>query len=62
MIYIIIREYPDETRYFIRFGLGMFWECTTNAAEARQFTQRSEAARMLKRTGKACEGWCIVRA
>lgn len=48
--------------YFIRISLGIFWECTTNPAEAKQFPTRAAAVKVLQASGKHRQGWRVIRA
>lgn len=48
--------------WFVRLGLGIFWECTTKSDEARSFARRAEAVKMLKGCGKDRQGWRVVPA
>ncbi len=52
----------QSERYFVRLGLGIFWECDTNIARARKFRTRAQAAKVLIANGKNHDGWRVVRA
>ena len=56
--FVIMRD-DDPAVYFIRVGLGIFWECSDRLRDAKRFTTRSQAARVLIRNGKNRLGWYI---
>lgn len=61
MPYVLVCEGRHiEPRYFIRLGLGLFWECSHNVKDARAFTTRASAAKVLHANGKHTQGWRVV--
>ena len=60
--WLIVRDGADRLVYFIRIGLGIFWECTHNEAEARKFSTRAAASKVLIGSGKNRQGWRVVKA
>lgn len=53
VVYLLLHEATQETpRYFIRVGLGIFWECTSTRADAKEFTSRALAVKTLHRSRK----------
>jgi hypothetical protein len=56
--FVLVNE--DATpRYFIRLGLGIFWECGPRA-QAREFATRAAAVRVLHAAGKQRQGWRVL--
>jgi len=60
--WVIVRDGGDRPTYYIRTGLGIFWECTHDESEARQFSTRSAASKVLIGAGKHRQGWRVLRA
>ena len=58
-VYLIVREDPDDTTYFIRISLGMFWESGPRAF-AKEFASRAMAVKTLHVNKKHIEGWRII--
>lgn len=62
--YVITRDETGPTigspLYFIRLGLGIFWECTTRLDDARRFASRRDASAVLVRSGKHRQGWRVI--
>ena len=54
--------YTQGALYFIRLGLGVFWECSSDLAEAKRFTRRADASKVLRESGKARQGWRVIPA
>lgn len=46
--------------YFVRLGLGVFWECASNIGHAHVFTTRAQAAKVLTANGKQHYGWRVI--
>jgi hypothetical protein len=59
-VFVIVREDGSQPLYFLRLGLGIFWECSHNVGEARHFTTRAAASRVLTTNGKHRQGWRVV--
>lgn len=57
--YVLTREDPS-CAYFVRLGLGIFWECSCNPDDARQFKTRQAAAKVLTENGKQRQGWRVI--
>ncbi len=58
--FVLCHEGPDESpRYFIRLGLGIFWECGP-IDMAKRFTTRQAAAKVMQDAGKHRNGWRVV--
>ena len=55
--YLLYRDGVDA--YFMRVGLGTFWECGPRQF-AKEFTRRADAAKILHRYQKHLAGWRIV--
>ncbi len=45
--------------YFIRLGLGIFWECGPRDM-AKEFSRRSDAVRVMQSAGKHRQGWRVL--
>jgi hypothetical protein len=60
-VFVIVRDESDKLLYYIRTGLGIFWECTHNASEARLFPTRAAASKVLTGAGKHRQGWRVVK-
>ena len=61
--YIIIHDdLHGDLVYFIRLGLGIFWECSPKPEEAKRFVTRSAAVKILHASGKHRQGWRVVVA
>ena len=52
----------DDARgyYFIRLGLGIFWECGSKAEDAKRFTSRNQAVKVMQSARKHLEGWRVI--
>ncbi len=50
----------DGMCYFVRLGLGIFWECCHERASAKEFATRTRAVKMMQACGKHREGWRVV--
>jgi hypothetical protein len=59
--FVIVRDDPDRLLYFIRLGLGVFWECGHNEDEARKFVTRARAAEVMQKAGKHRQGWRVLK-
>jgi len=46
--------------YYVRLGLGVFWECASNIGQAFVFKSRARAADVLIKNGKHREGWRVI--
>lgn len=56
-VYLI---YSDQHQaYFIRLGLGMFWECGSRE-DAREFATRAQAVKVMQQNGKHYQGWRVL--
>ena len=61
--FVIVRDEKDgQLLYYLRTGLGIFWECSHNPEEARLFDTRSHASRVLTSAGKHRQGWRVIAA
>jgi len=59
--FLIVYEKSDRpTAYFIRIGLGIFWECGPRAM-AKEFKTRAAAVKVMQQAGKHRQGWRVVR-
>ena len=59
--FVLIRDDLDGALvYFIRIGLGIFWECGPKSDEAKKFSTRAAAVKILHATGKHREGWRVL--
>lgn len=58
--YVITRESASGPIYFVRLGLGLFWECTSAVCEAKRFDRLTAASKVLRASGKASQGWRII--
>ncbi len=55
--------YDDSRSYwFVRLGLGMFWECTSERSDAKEFETRAKAAKVMQAAGKHRDGWRVLQA
>lgn len=53
--------YNDRQNFYFKLlALGLFWECVSSRAEAREFATRADAAKMLRKCGKHREGWRVL--
>lgn len=57
-VYVIFSD--DADAYFIRVGLGIFWECGPRSM-AREFKTRAQAAKILTDNGKHRDGWRVLK-
>jgi hypothetical protein len=58
--YVLVREDTDRPVYYIRTGLGIFWECSNNQNEAKRFATRAAASKALVAAGKNRQGWRVI--
>lgn len=60
LVYVIVHDTTNETeRYFIRLGIGIFWECGARE-RAKEFTSRALAVKTMQRAGKHRQGWRVI--
>ncbi len=58
--FVLCHEGRDESpRFFIRLGIGIFWECGPFDM-AKRFTTRQAAAKVMQDAGKNRQGWRVV--
>lgn len=57
-VHVIFRD--SDGAYFIRVGLGIFWECSERRRDAREFKTRAQAAKVLTANGKHQQGWRVL--
>ncbi len=60
-VYVLYCDRHGPSGYFIRLGLGIFWECGPRT-DAREFATRQAAATVLQRAGKHRHGWRVLRS
>lgn len=58
-VYVLYCDQHDASGYFIRLGLGIFWECGPREM-AREFTTRHAAVAVMQQAGKHREGWRVL--
>lgn len=56
--FVLVND-EGSPRYFIRLGLGIFWECGART-EAREFPTRAAAVRTMHNAGKHRQGWRVL--
>jgi hypothetical protein len=57
--YVLVTE-SGRPLYFKLLALGLFWEGTHDVNEARQFSSRPAASKVLRENGKNRQGWRVV--
>jgi hypothetical protein len=63
--FVIVQDGEFGLVYFVRVGLGVFWECSQGELgrqERKIFSTRAAAARVLHKYGKHRQGWRILPA
>lgn len=58
-VFLLYCDAHGNSGYFIRLGLGIFWECGPRAM-AREFPKRSAAVKAMTAAGKHKQGWRVV--
>lgn len=58
-VHLLYNDAHGASGYFIRLGLGIFWECGPRDM-AREFSTRAAAAKTMLRAGKNRHGWRVI--
>jgi len=60
-VFVLCHDAANESpRYFIRLGLGIFWECGPRDM-AKEFRTRRDAVKTMQSAGKHHDGWRVIQ-